>query len=65
MSRAEKLQEVKDLKETIAKYGPSRDIQRRIDWLMNNLDTKPSKEAKRIASEFKNTMDSKTTRYTI
>ena len=61
MSRQEKLQEIKEIENYVATSTMDcRDMLRRVDWLKNNLDTKQSKESKRMAREYGASKSSKT-----
>ena len=66
MTKAEKLQEIKELENWVSKSG--RDclsIKKRIVWLKNNLETKPSKEELQMQSEHKASKRSKTLSFSI
>tara|TARA_R110000803_G_C11959037_1_gene318498 strand:+ start:898 stop:1098 length:201 start_codon:yes stop_codon:yes gene_type:complete len=61
MTRAEKLQEIKELTNHQISVGRTIDhFNLRIEWLQNNLDAKTSKEERQMSSENKSTKSQKT-----
>ncbi len=62
MTRAQKLQELKELKDYLSnnKVVNAYAFEGRIEWLENNLNTKQSKESKRMAREYRASKNSKT-----
>tara|TARA_R110002050_G_C8602226_1_gene485678 strand:+ start:309 stop:512 length:204 start_codon:yes stop_codon:yes gene_type:complete len=67
MTKSEKLQELQELENYVSKH-PERemfDIKKRIEWLMNNMETKQSKEELQMQSEYKASKKSKTLSFSI
>lgn len=61
MTRAEKLQEIKEIENYAATSTMDcRDMLRRVKWLKNNLGAKQSRESKRMAREYRGNKNSKT-----
>ena len=63
MSRAEKLEEIKELRDYLSTRKTTRccsDMYRRVEWLEKNLDTPQSKEERQMASEYNASKSSKT-----
>tara|TARA_R110000803_G_scaffold64443_1_gene125422 strand:+ start:298 stop:507 length:210 start_codon:yes stop_codon:yes gene_type:complete len=63
MSRAEKLQEIKELRDYLSTRKTTTScshMYRRIEWLEKNLDTKQSKEERQMLKESKARTSSKT-----
>ena len=62
MTRAQKSEELKELKHYVAnnKVVNAYAFEARIEWLEKNLNTKPSKEEKIMAREYRANKNSKT-----
>ena len=62
MTRADKLQELKELKDYLSnnKVVNAYAFEVRIKWLEKNLNTKQSRESKRMAREYRGNKNSKT-----
>ena len=66
MSRAEKLEEIKELENYASTSTMDcSDILSRVEWLKNNLDAKLSREAKMMAREYRASKSSKTLSFNI
>ena len=66
MTRAEKIQELKELNDYLRTTKSTRclsDMYRRVKWLEKNLDTPQSKEEKIMAREYTANKNSKTSSY--
>tara|TARA_R100000544_G_C2192235_1_gene42289 strand:+ start:361 stop:564 length:204 start_codon:yes stop_codon:yes gene_type:complete len=66
MTRAEKIQELKELRDYLRTTKSTRclsDMYRRVEWLEKNLDTPQSEEEKRMAKEYRANKNSKTLFY--
>tara|TARA_R110002050_G_scaffold195684_1_gene330597 strand:- start:2378 stop:2587 length:210 start_codon:yes stop_codon:yes gene_type:complete len=63
MSRAEKLEEIKELRDYLRTTKSTRclsDMYRRVEWLEKNLDTPQSKEERQMLKEYNASKSSKT-----
>tara|TARA_R100000935_G_scaffold53461_1_gene81359 strand:- start:412 stop:612 length:201 start_codon:yes stop_codon:yes gene_type:complete len=66
MSRAEKLQEIKEIENyAAASTMDCRDMLNRVKWLKNNLGGKQSMESKRMSREYRGNKNSKTLSFSI
>lgn len=67
MTRAQKSQELKELKDYVSnnKVVNAYAFESRIEWLEKNLNTKPSRESKRMAREYRVNKNSKTLSFNI
>jgi len=66
MTRAEKLQEIKEIENYAANSKMDcRDMLNRVKWLKSNLDNKTSRESKGMAREYRANKNSKTLSFNI